>query len=101
VLLGAVGWVSGLVNVFPKESVRLWELAVKGDWERARAIYRWFMPTLHLDTSPKLVQYIKLGQRIVGNGSETTRPPRLALEGEERKQVTRIYETALSSRPKL
>ena len=101
VLLGAVGWVSGLVNVFPKESVRLWELAAKGDWERARAIYRWFMPTLRLDTSPKLVQMIKLGQKIVGNGSAVTRAPRLALEGEELKRVTRLYEEAVASRPTL
>ena len=101
VLLGAVGWVSGLVNVFPKESVRLWELAAKGDWERARAIYRWFMPTLHLDTSPKLVQMIKLGQKIVGNGSAVTRAPRLALEGEELKRVTRLYEEAVANRPTL
>jgi 4-hydroxy-tetrahydrodipicolinate synthase len=100
-LLGAVGWVSGLVNVFPKESVRLWELASKGDWERAKAIYRWFMPTLHLDTSPKLVQMIKLGQKIVGNGSAVTRAPRLALEGEELKHVTRLYEEAIASRPTL
>ncbi len=100
-LLGAVGWVSGLVNVFPKESVRLWELASKGDWERAKAIYRWFMPTLHLDTSPKLVQMIKLGQKIAGNGSAVTRPPRLALEGEELKHVTRLYEEAIANRPTL
>ncbi len=100
-LLGVTGWVSGLVNVFPKESVRLWELAAKGDWERARAIYRWFMPTLHLDTSPKLVQMIKLGQKIVGNGSAVTRPPRLALEGEELKRVTRLYEEAITNRPTL
>lgn len=100
-LLGATGWVSGLVNVFPKESVRLWELASKGDWERARAIYRWFMPTLHLDTSPKLVQMIKLGQKIVGNGSAVTRAPRLALEGEELKHVTRLYEEAIANRPTL
>jgi 1-pyrroline-4-hydroxy-2-carboxylate deaminase len=100
-LLGAVGWVSGLVNVFPKESVRLWELVSKGDWERAKAIYRWFMPTLHLDTSPKLVQMIKLGQKIVGNGSAVTRPPRLALEGDELKRVTRLYEEAISNRPTL
>jgi 4-hydroxy-tetrahydrodipicolinate synthase len=100
-LLGAVGWVAGLVNVFPKESVRLYELAAKGEWEKARAIYRWFMPTLHLDTSPKLVQMIKLGQKLVGNGSETTRPPRLALEGEERQRVIRIYEDAIASRPKI
>ena len=98
-LLGSTGWVSGLVNVFPKESMRMWELASKGEWEKARAIYRWFMPTLHLDTYPKLVQYIKLGQQIVGNGSELCRAPRLKLEGEERKWVTRLYEEALASRP--
>ncbi len=100
-LLGAVGWVSGLVNVFPRESVRLWELASKGEWERAKAIYRWFMPTLHLDTSPKLVQMIKLGQKIVGNGSAVTRAPRLPLEGEELKRVTRLYEEAIANRPTL
>src|SRR5579885_1976185 len=100
-LLGAVGWVSGLVNVFPKESVRLWELASKGEWERAKAIYRWFMPTLHLDTSPKLVQMIKLGQKNVGNGSAVTRAPRLPLEGEELKRVTRLYEEAIANRPTL
>ncbi len=98
-LLGAVGWVSGLVNVFPKELMRMWELASKGEWEKARAIYRWFMPTLHLDTFPKLVQYIKLGQQIVGNGSEVTRAPRLKLEGEERRRVIRLYEEAIASRP--
>jgi len=98
-LLGATGWVSGLVNVFPRESVRLWELASKGEWERARAIYRWFMPTLHLDTSPKLVQMIKLGQKIVGNGSAVTRAPRLALEGDELKHVTRLYEEAIANSP--
>jgi len=79
--------------------VRLWELASKGEWERARAIYRWFMPTLHLDTSPKLVQMIKLGQKIVGNGSAVTRAPRLALEGDELKHVTRLYEEAIANRP--
>ena len=98
-LLGATGWVSGLVNVFPRESMRMWELASKGEWEKARAIYRWFMPTLHLDTFPKLVQYIKLGQQIVGNGSEVTRAPRLKLEGEERRRVIRLYEEAIASRP--
>jgi 4-hydroxy-tetrahydrodipicolinate synthase len=100
-MLGATGWVAGLVNVFPRETLRLWDLASKGEWEKARALYRWFMPTLHLDTSTKLVQYIKLGQAMVGNGSELTRPPRLRLEGEERKRVTRVYEEALAGRPKL
>jgi len=100
-MLGATGWVAGLVNVFPRETLRLWDLASKGEWEKARALYRWFMPTLHLDTAIKLVQYIKLGQQIVGNGSELTRPPRLALEGEERKRVTRVYEEALQNRPTL
>jgi 4-hydroxy-tetrahydrodipicolinate synthase len=59
------------------------------------------MPTLHLDTSPKLVQMIKLGQKIVGNGSAVTRPPRLALEGDELKRVTRLYEEAIANRPTL
>ena len=100
-LLGATGWVAGLVNVFPRESVRMFELAAKGEWEKARAIYRWFMPTLHLDTFPKLVQYIKLAQALAGLGSETTRAPRLALEGEERRAIEDLIRGTLATRPRL
>src|SRR5207244_5320522 len=66
-LLGAVGWVAGLVNVFPEESVRLWDLAMQGRYEEALRIYRWFTPLLHLDTHIKLVQYIKLAAAECGN----------------------------------
>lgn len=100
-LLGAVGWVAGLVNAFPEESVRLWRLARQGRWEDARDLYRWFMPLLHLDTHSKLVQYIKLAQAMCGHGSETVRRPRLKLEGEERRAVAAIVQTAIEARPSL
>lgn len=98
-LLGATGWVAGLVNAFPRESVRLWDLARAGRWEEARTLYRWFMPLLHLDTHVKLVQYIKLAQAMAGLGTETLRAPRLPLEGEERARVAAIIERGLESRP--
>ncbi len=101
VMLGADGWVAGLVNAFPEESVRLFALARDGRYEEARALYRWFMPLLHLDCHPKLVQYIKLAQAMAGLGSETVRPPRLGIEGEERRRVAAIIERALASRPAL
>ena len=73
VLLGVTGWISGLVNAFPVESARLWDLATAGRWDEARAIYRWYTPLLHLDTHVKLVQYIKLAQQECGFGSEVVR----------------------------
>ncbi|WP_119299919.1 dihydrodipicolinate synthase family protein [Dongia deserti] len=99
--LGIEGWVSGLTDVFPEESVALWNLCQAGRFAEARALYRWFTPLLHLDTSPKLVQYIKLGQQVVGLGSEKVRAPRLELAGEERAQVIALYEKALATQPKL
>ena len=101
VMLGASGWVAGLVNAFPEETVRLYALAREGRFEEARALYRWFMPLLHLDCHPKLVQYIKLAQAMAGLGSERVRPPRLAVEGEERRRVAVIIQAALDSRPAL
>ncbi len=101
VLLGAVGWVAGLVNAFPAESVRLFALARAGRWEEAKALYRWFMPLLHLDCHVKLVHYIKLAQAMAGLGSETLRAPRLALEGEERERIMAIIRTGLDARPRL
>ncbi|MDA7977618.1 MAG: dihydrodipicolinate synthase family protein [Pirellulales bacterium] len=101
VLLGAVGWVSGLVNAFPAENAALWHLATSGQWEEARSIYRWYTPLLHLDTDVKLVQYIKLAVAECGLGSELTRPPRLTLVGEERERVTKIIRDALETRPTL
>ncbi|HVJ44329.1 MAG TPA: dihydrodipicolinate synthase family protein [Dongiaceae bacterium] len=99
--LGIEGWVSGLTDVFPEESVALWDLLLQGRFAEARSLYRWFTPLLHLDTKIKLVQYIKLGQQIVGLGSEKVRAPRLELVGEERAYVTGLYEAALKNRPKL
>ena len=98
VMLGAVGWVAGLINAFPEESMRLWRLACAGEWEKARALYRWFMPLLHLDTHAKLVQYIKFAQALAGLGTETVRAPRLPLVGEERQRVEAIVRQALQTR---
>ena len=101
VLLGSQGWVSGLVNAFPDENRALWDMAIAGRWEEARALYRWYTPVLHLDTHVKLVQYIKLCMAEVGLGSEVTRAPRLAIEGAEREQVLGIIRHAIATRPTL
>jgi 4-hydroxy-tetrahydrodipicolinate synthase len=97
--LGAKGWVSGLTNAFPVESLRLYEALSRGDLERARRIYRWFMPLLHLDAEHDLVQSIKLAEQIMGRGSERVRPPRLPLSGERRAAVIAMIERARDSRP--
>jgi len=98
---GADGWLAGLVDAFPAETVRLFELVREGNLDEARAIYRWFMPLLHLDTHPKLVQYIKLAVAEVGWGAETVRAPRLPLEGEERKRVLAVIRKGIAERPAL
>jgi len=100
-LVGATGWISGLVNAFPAENRLLWDLAEAGDWQQAREVYRWYMPLLHLDTDVKLVQYIKLAAAECGYGSEATRPPRLALVGEERDRVLGIIRRGIKNRPAL
>jgi 1-pyrroline-4-hydroxy-2-carboxylate deaminase len=100
-MLGAVGWVSGLTNAFPQESIQLVEAIRAGKLDRARAIYRWFMPLLHLDAEHDLVQSIKLAEQIMGRGSERVRPPRLPLSGERRKQVIAMVERAAATRPTL
>jgi 4-hydroxy-tetrahydrodipicolinate synthase len=100
-LLGATGWVSGLTSAFPRESIQLIEAVNAGDLNRARAIYRWFMPLLHLDAEHDLVQSIKLAEQIMGRGSERVRPPRLPLAGERRRQVTAMVERAAATRPTL
>src|SRR5207244_2826870 len=87
VVLGAVGWVSGLVNAFPRESRVLWDLLKAGRYEEAQAVYRWYTPLLHLDTHVKLVQYIKLAAAECGYETEMVRAPRLPPEGEEREQI--------------
>lgn len=101
VLLGATGWISGLTNVFPRESVTLFALARAGYIKEAREIYRWFMPLLRLDTIPTLVQCIKLAEQLVGRGSENVRLPRLALQGGERAYVEQVVAQGLQQRPDL
>jgi 1-pyrroline-4-hydroxy-2-carboxylate deaminase len=100
-LLGADGWVAGLVCAFPKETVAIYRLTKAGRIEEATTIYRWFMPLLELDIHPKLVQYIKLCEAEVGLGSEYVRTPRLTLVGEERERILHIIHTALAARPQL
>jgi dihydrodipicolinate synthase/N-acetylneuraminate lyase len=100
-MLGAVGWVAGMVNAFPRETLRLWELAQAGRFADALPLYRWFTPLLHLDTEVKLVQHIKLAVARVGWGRETVRAPRLPLAGPERDRVINLLDQALQSRPKL
>jgi len=100
-MLGAQGWVSGLTNAFPRESVALFSLARAGRYPEALEIYRWFMPLLHLDTIPTLVQCIKLAEQLMGRGSEMVRAPRLCLEGAERQAVEKIVQEAVRTRPKL
>jgi 1-pyrroline-4-hydroxy-2-carboxylate deaminase len=97
--LGARGWVSGLTNAFPKESLALYEALQAGDLEKARKIYRWFMPLLHLDAEHDLVQTIKLAEQIMGRGSERVRPPRLVLSGDRRAAVTAMVNKAAATRP--
>lgn len=101
VLLGATGWISGLTNVFPRESVTLFALARAGYIQEAREIYRWFMPLLRLDTIPTLVQCIKLAEQLVGRGSENVRLPRLTLTGAERAYVEQVVAEGLKNRPDL
>ncbi len=98
---GATGWIAGLVNAFPVESVKLFDLAKAGETARAFELYRWFLPLLRLDTVPKFVQLIKLVQQEVGMGSETVRPPRLVLEGAERVEALAVIRTAVASRQEL
>ena len=100
-VLGAVGWVAGLVCAFPKETVALYELMKRGKTQEALALYEWFIPLLHLDVSVKFVQNIKLAEAIVGCGTEHVRPPRLPLAGDERAAVERIVRAAISNRPVL
>jgi 4-hydroxy-tetrahydrodipicolinate synthase len=100
-LFGAVGWVSGLANSFPREAVQLFRFAKAGRTAEALELYRWFMPLLHLDVATKLVQYIKLANQMTGEGSEWVRAPRLTLEGEERQRIGAIIQQAIDTRPAL
>ena len=100
-LLGADGWVAGLVDAFPRETVAIYRLAKAGRIAEATAIYRWFMPLLELDIHPRLVQYIKLAAAETGIGSEHVRAPRLPLVGSERERVTAIVRRGIAERPSL
>lgn len=95
---GATGWVAGLVNAFPRESVALFDAAKKGQHERARAIYEWFLPMLRMDVVPEFVHLIKLVQERIGKGSERVRGPRLVIEGEQRARAIAAVEEALRTR---
>jgi 4-hydroxy-tetrahydrodipicolinate synthase len=100
-MLGAVGWVAGLVCAFPKETVALFKLVRAGKIAEARDLYRWFMPLLHLDVSLRFVQNIKLAEHMVRGTSPSVRAPRLELNGEEKAAVEKIVAAALKARPDL
>ncbi|MBQ4802938.1 dihydrodipicolinate synthase family protein [Aquimarina sp. MMG015] len=100
-LMGADGWVAGLVCAFPKETVAIYELQKAGRIKEAVEIYRWFLPLLELDINPKLVQNIKLAEVATGIGTENVRAPRLPLIGEERQNVLQVIENGLKTRPVL
>ncbi len=98
---GAIGWIAGLVNAFPAESVALYRYAAEGRRDEAFALYRWFLPLLRMDTVPKFVQLIKLAQQRVGMGSVRVRAPRLPLEGMELREANATLDEALATRPAL
>ena len=98
---GAAGWIAGLVNAFPKESVALFDYAIRGENKKADALYRWFLPLLRMDTVPKFVQLIKLVQQEVGWGHERVRAPRCVLAGAERETALDTLKAALAKRPKI
>lgn len=100
-VMGADGWVAGLVDAFPAETVAIFRLVKAGRYEEALKIYRWFLPVLELDIHPKLVQYIKLAAQHTGIGTANVRAPRLQLKGKELADVTATIEKALASRPVL
>ena len=96
---GAVGWIAGLVNAFPRETAALFRHAVRGETAQADALYRWFLPLLRMDVVPKFVQLIKLVQQEVGMGNERVRGPRLVLAGAEREAALATLKAALAARP--
>lgn len=98
---GAVGWIAGLANALPRESVALFHAAIRGPQTKADSLYRWFLPLLRMDTSPKFVQLIKLVQQEVAMGSERVRPPRLPLVGSERRAALAVLKRALAQRPEI
>ena len=99
ILLGCTGWISGLVDAFPRENGLMWDAATSGNWDKALEIYRWYMPMLHFDSHPKLVQYVKLASAEMGYGTEIVRPPRLPLIGEQREEALKIIRESATTRP--
>jgi 1-pyrroline-4-hydroxy-2-carboxylate deaminase len=99
--MGAGGWIAGLVNALPLESVQLFELGMAGRFEEARVLYNWFLPLLRLDTVPKFVQLIKLVQEELGRGTARVRPPRLSIQGAELTEMRALIQAALAGRPEL
>jgi 4-hydroxy-tetrahydrodipicolinate synthase len=99
-LMGANGWVAGLVDAFPRETVAIYSYCKQGELEKARSIFSWFLPLLELDISPQLVQNIKLCELATGMGTGHVRPPRLPLKGAELERLRSIIKTALDNRPK-
>jgi 4-hydroxy-tetrahydrodipicolinate synthase len=100
-ILGIDGWVAGSGIAFPAENQYFWELTRAGEWEKAREMYQWFSPLLHLDVHTKFVQYIKLAVQECGLGREWVRAPRLPLVGSERQQILKIIREGIARRPKL
>lgn len=100
-LMGADGWVAGLVCAFPRETVAIYRLVKAGKMDEARAIYRWFLPLLELDLHPKLVQYIKMAEALCEIGTEHVRLPRLPLAGEERERIQSLIKSGIAIRPEL
>jgi dihydrodipicolinate synthase/N-acetylneuraminate lyase len=98
---GATGWIAGLVNAFPRESVALYNYAMRGEMKKADELYKWFLPLLRMDTVPKFVQLIKLVQQEVGMGHERVRAPRCVMAGAERKTALETLKHAMKTRPKI
>jgi 4-hydroxy-tetrahydrodipicolinate synthase len=101
VVMGAVGWIAGLVNALPEESVALFNYSMERNREKAMALYKWFLPLLRMDTVPKFVQLIKLVQQEVGMGNTRVRPPRLELTGAELDEALRVIRHTLANRPQI
>jgi 4-hydroxy-tetrahydrodipicolinate synthase len=101
IYVGAEGWIAGLVNAFPRETVALFQAALSDDKPHAAELYRWFLPLLRFDTIPKFVQYIKWVQAEEGRGTVIVRAPRLPLVGDELALVKRIYAAAIALRPRV
>lgn len=99
VAAGATGWIAGLVNAFPKESVAIYQHAMAGRWADAAKLYAWFLPLLRMDVVPEFVHLIKLVQQEVGMGSERVRPPRLTLNGAKREEALATLRHALKIKP--